>query len=34
LQQKGRAVPIQGLKILAKKNGNNGNGFLMANGWR
>jgi predicted dehydrogenase len=32
LKQKGRAVPVQGLKIL-KHNGN-GNGFLIQNGWR
>ena len=32
----GKAVPIQGLKVLTKKSKNNGNsnGFLMANGWR
>jgi len=34
LKQNGRAVPIQGLKILAKKFRNNGNGFLMTNSWR
>ena len=34
LKQKGKAVPIQGLKILAKKFRNNGNGFIMTNGWR
>ncbi|MGA2317732.1 MAG: Gfo/Idh/MocA family oxidoreductase [Thermodesulfobacteriota bacterium] len=34
LKQNGRAVPIQGLKILAKKFRNNGNGFIMTNGWR
>jgi predicted dehydrogenase len=34
LKQQGRAVPIQGLKILAKKFRNNGNGFMMANSWR
>ena len=32
LKQNGRAVPIQGLKILAKKFRNNGNGFVMTNG--
>lgn len=30
----GRSVPIQGLRLLSKKSKNNGNGFLMANGWR
>jgi predicted dehydrogenase len=34
IKQKGKAVPIQGLKILAKKFRNNGNGFIMTNGWR
>jgi predicted dehydrogenase len=34
LQQKGRAVPIQGLNILAKKFQNNGNSFSMINSWR
>jgi predicted dehydrogenase len=34
MKQKGKAVPIQGLKILAKKIRNNGNGFIMTNGWR
>ncbi len=36
LKQKGKAVPIQGLKILAQKFGNNGNGngFSMTNGWK
>jgi predicted dehydrogenase len=34
MKQKGKAVPIQGLKILAKKFRNNGNGFIMTNGWR
>ena len=34
LQQKGRAVPIQGLKILAKKSASNGNGFIHTNGLR
>ncbi|OGQ10219.1 MAG: oxidoreductase [Deltaproteobacteria bacterium RBG_19FT_COMBO_46_12] len=30
----GKSVPIQGLKLLNKKSKNNGNGFLMVNGWR
>ena len=34
LKQKGKAVPIQGLKMLTKKFRNNGNGFIMTNGWK
>jgi predicted dehydrogenase len=34
LKQNGKAVPIQGLKIFAKKFRNNGNGLIMTNGWR
>ncbi len=34
LQQQGRAVPVQVLKVLARKFRNNGNGFIMSNGWR
>jgi predicted dehydrogenase len=30
----GRAVHIQGLKLINKKSKNNGNGFLMAGSWR
>ncbi|MGZ3534432.1 MAG: Gfo/Idh/MocA family protein [Thermodesulfobacteriota bacterium] len=29
----GRAVQIQGLKLMNKKSKNNGNGFIMANSW-
>ena len=29
----GRAVQIQGLKLINKKSKNNGNGFIMANSW-
>jgi predicted dehydrogenase len=34
LKQKGKAVPIKGLKMLAKKFRNNGNSFVMTNGWK
>ncbi len=34
LRQKGRAVPVQGLNIFAKKFQNNGNDFILANGRR
>jgi predicted dehydrogenase len=34
LKLNGKAVAIQGLKILNKKSKNNGNGYSMANGWR
>jgi predicted dehydrogenase len=34
LKLNGKAVPIQGLKILTKKSKNNGNGFLVANASR
>jgi predicted dehydrogenase len=30
----GNSVQIPGLKLINKKSKNNGNGFLMANGWR
>ena len=34
LRLSGKAVPIQGIKDLVRKNRNNGNGFLMAQAWR
>jgi len=34
MKQKGKAVPIQGLKLINKKSKNNGNGFLIAGSWR
>ena len=34
LEQNGKAVPVQGLKILSQRSKHSGNGFLMANGWR
>jgi predicted dehydrogenase len=34
LKLNGKAVAIQGLKLLNKKSKNNGNGFLLASSWR
>ena len=34
LKLSGRAVQVQGLRTLEKKLKHNGNGYLMANGWR
>jgi predicted dehydrogenase len=34
LKSSGRAIPIQGLKVLNKKFKSNGNGFLLAANWR
>ncbi len=34
LKLSGRAVPVQGLKELLRKNRNNGEGFLIASSWR
>jgi predicted dehydrogenase len=34
LKLSGRAIPVQGLKILNRKSKNNGNGFVMASAWR
>jgi predicted dehydrogenase len=34
LKYSGRAIPVQGLKILNKKSKHNGNGFVHASTWR
>ena len=34
LKLSGKAVPVQRCKVNNKKSKNNGNGYLMANGWR
>jgi predicted dehydrogenase len=34
LQLSGKCIQIPGLKLIGKKSRNNGNGLLMANGWR
>jgi predicted dehydrogenase len=34
LKLSGKAVPIPGLRVIAKHSQNNGNGYLLANGWR
>jgi predicted dehydrogenase len=34
LKLSGRAVQVAGCRLVSKKSKNNGNGYLMANGWR
>jgi len=34
LKVSGKAVPIPGLRAITKRSQNNGNGYLLANGWR